>query len=99
MACTGIVAYTNDACGQRAGDCFGLAMVAKSAFAFGLSFVFNNFIDKSGPLIFFSTFGALSLAVMLTTIPLFIWGKQIRAWADERDLLRRRNCMYLTMGR
>ncbi|GMF68596.1 unnamed protein product [Aspergillus oryzae] len=44
MGCTGIVAYTNDACGQRAGDCFGLAMVAKSAFAFGLSFVFNDFV-------------------------------------------------------
>ncbi|KAF7622961.1 putative MFS transporter [Aspergillus flavus] len=91
MGCTGIVAYTNDACGQRAGDCFGLAMVAKSAFAFGLSFVFNDFVVKRGTLIFFSTFGAVSVAVMLTNIPLFIWGKQIRAWADGRDLLRRRN--------
>ncbi|KAJ5691882.1 hypothetical protein N7462_001305 [Penicillium macrosclerotiorum] len=90
MGCTGIVAYTNDACRQRAGDCFGLAMVTKSAFAFGLSFVFNNFIARSGKLIFFSTFGAVSVAVMLTTIPLFIWGKQIRAWSDGRDLLRRR---------
>lgn len=90
MGCTGIVAYTNDACGQRAGDCFGLAMVAKSAFAFGLSFVFNDFVARSGTLIFFSTFGAVSVAVMLTTIPLFIWGKQIRAWADGHDLLRRR---------
>jgi MFS family permease len=90
MGCTGIVAYTNDACGQRAGDCFGLAMVAKSAFAFGLSFVFNDYLTRSGCLIFFSTFGAVSVAVMLTTIPLFIWGKQIRAWADGRDLLRRR---------
>jgi hypothetical protein len=91
MGCTGIVAYTNDACGQRAGDCFGLAMVAKSAFAFGLSFIFNDFVAKSGTLIFFSTFGAVSVAVMLTTIPLFFCGKQIRAWADRRDLLRRRN--------
>ncbi|KAJ5338205.1 hypothetical protein N7452_004933 [Penicillium brevicompactum] len=90
MGCTGIVAYTNDACGQRAGDCFGLAMVAKSAFAFGLSFVFNNFVVRSGTLIFFSTFGAVSVAIMLTTIPLFMWGKQIRAWSDGHDLLRRR---------
>lgn len=90
MGCTGIVTYTSDACGPRAGDCFGLAMVAKSAFAFGLSFVFNKFVVKSGALIFFSTFGAVSVAVMLTNILLFIWGKQIREWADGRDLLRRR---------
>lgn len=90
MGCTGIVAYTNDACGQRAGDCFGLAMVAKSAFAFGLSFVFNDFVVRSGTLKFFSTFGAVSVAIMLTTIPLFMWGKRIRAWSDGHDLLRRR---------
>ena len=31
MGCTGIVAYTNDVCGDRAGDGFGLAMVRAHA--------------------------------------------------------------------
>ncbi|RAK92861.1 MFS transporter [Aspergillus costaricaensis CBS 115574] len=78
MGCTGIVAYTNDVLGERAGEGFGLAMVAKSAFAFGLSFVFNDFVTEKGVLVFFSTFGAVSVGVMLTTLPLFFWGKRLR---------------------
>ncbi|PYH34608.1 MFS transporter [Aspergillus neoniger CBS 115656] len=78
MGCTGIVAYTNDVLGERAGEGFGLAMVAKSAFAFGLSFVFNDFVTEKGVLLFFSTFGAVSVGVMLTTLPLFFWGKRLR---------------------
>ncbi|KAL4877960.1 major facilitator superfamily domain-containing protein [Aspergillus karnatakaensis] len=89
VGCTGIVAYTNDVCGQAAGDAFGLAMVVKSAFAFGLSFVFNDFLARSGPLVFFSTFGALTVGVMLTTIPLYVYGKRIRAWAEQSRYIGR----------
>ncbi|PYI36166.1 MFS transporter [Aspergillus indologenus CBS 114.80] len=76
MGCTGIVAYTNDVFAERAGDAFGLAMVAKSAFA--------------GTLAFFSTFGAVSVGVMLTSLAMFLWGKRIREWSETRDLLSRR---------
>ncbi|KAJ5667360.1 hypothetical protein N7507_003224 [Penicillium longicatenatum] len=88
LGCTGIVSYTNDACGEKASDAFGIAMVIKSAFTFGLSFLFNDFYIRSGALAFFSTFGAVTVGVMLTTIPLYIFGKRIRAWADSHDLLR-----------
>ncbi|GLA04722.1 hypothetical protein AnigIFM60653_004781 [Aspergillus niger] len=81
MGCTGIVAYTNDVLGERAGEGFGLAMVAKSAFAFGLSFVFNDYATEKGVLVFFSTFGAASVGVMLTTLPLFFWGRRLRRWS------------------
>ncbi|RAH81596.1 MFS transporter [Aspergillus japonicus CBS 114.51] len=90
MGCTGTVAYTNDVFAERAGDAFGLAMVAKSAFAFGLSFVFNDFVAESGTLVFFSTFGAVSVGVMLTSLAMFFWGKRIREWSETRDLLRRK---------
>ncbi|KAL3488553.1 carbon-nitrogen hydrolase [Aspergillus germanicus] len=88
MGCTGIVVYTNDVCAERAGDGFGLAMVAKSAFAFGLSFVFNDYLAQKGALVFFLTFAAVSVGVMLTSVPLYFWGKDIRQWADKRNLLR-----------
>ncbi|KAL4961176.1 carbon-nitrogen hydrolase [Aspergillus stella-maris] len=78
MGCTGIVAYTNDVLGTRAGDGFGLAMVAKSAFAFGLSFVFNDFSSENGVLVFFATFGAVSVGVMFSTLLLWVWGGRIR---------------------
>ncbi|TGO91132.1 hypothetical protein BPOR_0038g00180 [Botrytis porri] len=50
--CTGVVAYTNDVCGQRPSEAFGLAMVVKSAFVFGLTFVFNDYYTAAGPLVF-----------------------------------------------
>ncbi|EDU48165.1 conserved hypothetical protein [Pyrenophora tritici-repentis Pt-1C-BFP] len=70
LGCTGIVTYTNDVCGERAGDAFGLAMVTKSAFAFGLTFILNDYYAQSGPLVFFATFGAIAVGVMLTTLPM-----------------------------
>lgn len=39
LGCTCVVAYTNDTAKQRAGEAFGLAMLIKSAYAFGLTFV------------------------------------------------------------
>ncbi|KAF7883689.1 uncharacterized protein EAF02_005609 [Botrytis sinoallii] len=85
--CTGVVAYTNDVCGQRSGEAFGLAMIIKSAFAFGLTFAFNDYYTTAGPLVFFSTFTALTLGIMLTTVPMYIFGKRIRSWADTTTAL------------
>ncbi|KAH7033733.1 MFS transporter [Microdochium trichocladiopsis] len=77
--CTGIITYTNDTCQARAGEAFGLAMLIKSAFAFGLSFMLNDYLARRGALVFFGTFGALTIAVTLLTVPLYVLGKQLRA--------------------
>ncbi|KAI1019937.1 hypothetical protein LB503_006097 [Fusarium chuoi] len=77
--CTGIVTYTNDVC-VRAGSAFGLAMLIKSAFAFGLTFMLNDYYATKGPMVFFSTWGGLTLGICLTTVPLYVFGKRIRSW-------------------
>jgi hypothetical protein len=59
----------------------------KSAFAFGLTFVFNNYYASVGPKVFFSTWGGLTVGVTLTTFPLYIYGKRIRSWALRKDIL------------
>ncbi|KGO74611.1 Major facilitator superfamily domain, general substrate transporter [Penicillium italicum] len=86
IGCTGILTYTNDVFAERAGNAFALAVMVKSTFAFGLTFVFNDYYARIGPLSFFSTFGALSLGVMATTVPVYIFGKRIRFWADRGQL-------------
>ncbi|CAD6447341.1 d0a6747b-f890-49a7-bdcd-d8d7fae8ca31 [Sclerotinia trifoliorum] len=58
VTCGVFIAILNFAVGQRCGEVFGLAMIIKSAFAFGLIFVFNGYYSAAGPLIFFSTFTA-----------------------------------------
>ncbi|KXJ85322.1 major facilitator superfamily domain-containing protein [Microdochium bolleyi] len=77
--CTGIVAYTNDVFNAKSGEVFGLAMLIKSAFAFGLTFMLNDFYAQQGPVIFFSTWGGLSTFGCLVTIPMYVYGKRARA--------------------
>jgi hypothetical protein len=79
VGCTGIVSYTNDTFQERAGEAFGLAMFAKSAFAFGISFELNEFYATRGPRVFFFTWGGLTIGVMLLTVPMYIWGRRIRS--------------------
>ncbi|KAG9498467.1 hypothetical protein J7337_009272 [Fusarium musae] len=78
--CTGIVTYTNDVCMDCAGSAFGLAMLIKSSFAFGLTFMLNDYYATKGPMVFFSTWGGLTLGICLTTVPLYVFGKRIRSW-------------------
>jgi hypothetical protein len=79
--CTGIVAYSNDVFGDRAGQVFGLAMLVKSAFAFGLTFMLNDYYARHGPMVFFSTWGALSVgATLVGTSLMYVYGKRVRAW-------------------
>lgn len=87
IGCTGIVSYTNDTCQRRAAEAFGLAMIVKSAFAFGLTFILNDYLAENGPRVFFATWGGLTLGVMLLTIPMYVWGKEVRAWSDKRSLI------------
>lgn len=80
LGCTCVVAYTNDTAGPRAGEAFGLAMLIKSAYAFGLTFMLNDYYTARGPRVFFDTWAALTVGLMLFTLPLYIWGKRLRAW-------------------
>jgi MFS family permease len=84
LACTGIVSYTNDACRSRAGEAFGIAMVIKSAYAFGLTFVLNDYYTTHGALVFSSTFGGVTVGVTLLTIPMYLFGKKIRACYEAK---------------
>jgi hypothetical protein len=47
----------------------------------------NDYYTNNGPRVFFFTWGALTVGVMLLTIPMYIFGKQIRAWADKNNIL------------
>ncbi|KPM40496.1 hypothetical protein AK830_g6048 [Neonectria ditissima] len=87
IGCTGVVVYTNDVCQQKAGQAFGLAMLAKSAFAFGLTFMLNDYLATHGAMVFVSTWGGLTTGVILTTVPLYVFGKRIRAFPKNCQIL------------
>lgn len=59
-------------------------MMAKSAFAFGISFELNEFYATRGSRVFFFTWGALTIGVMLLTVPMYVWGRRIReGWQSK----------------
>ncbi|PMD12447.1 MFS general substrate transporter [Hyaloscypha hepaticicola] len=86
VICGVFLAFINFAV-DKAGEAFGLAMLIKNAFAFGLTFMLNDYYADNGPRVFFFTWGALTVGVMLLTIPIYLFGKQIRAWADKNNIL------------
>ncbi|KAK5064780.1 hypothetical protein LTR84_000614 [Exophiala bonariae] len=87
VGCTGIVAYSNDVCTNKPGEVFGIAMLIKSSFAFGLTFMLNDYLTNHGPRVFFATWGGLTVGVSLLTIPMYIFGKCIRAWAQTNHIV------------
>jgi hypothetical protein len=47
----------------------------------------NDYYVLHGAQVFFFTWGGLTLGVTATTFPLYVYGKQIRAWAERRRFL------------
>ncbi|KAH7329656.1 major facilitator superfamily domain-containing protein [Stachybotrys elegans] len=79
VGCTSIVAYSNDAISHLAAESMGIAMLIKSCFAFGLTFVLNDYYANRGAMVFFSTWASLSLGITLLTVLIFVFGKRIRS--------------------
>jgi hypothetical protein len=50
----------------------------------------NEWFASWGPAKMFNTIGGIQLALSLTTIPVYIYGKRIRAWWHAHDLLRKK---------
>jgi len=60
----------------------------KSAVAWIWTWEINNFLIRNGPLVVLMVVAAVNMAVYLSTIILYIWGKRIRVWLHEKDLMR-----------
>lgn len=58
------------------------------AFGFLLSFYTNPWIDSAGYTTCFGILAGINAAVLIMWVPLYIWGKQIRAWYTQLSLTR-----------
>jgi hypothetical protein len=61
----------------------------KSLMAWIWTWVINDWIVSSSMLTVFMIIAAINVAVHLTTIGLYLRGKNIRIWLFEKDFLRR----------
>ncbi|KAG7293075.1 hypothetical protein NEMBOFW57_003121 [Staphylotrichum longicolle] len=90
--------YVIDAYRPVAGEITLAVMGFKSLFGFLLSFYTNTWVAEAGYLNAYGTMAAISAAVLLCWIPLYVWGKKIRHvtwqwkvvsyihWSDDREV-------------
>jgi hypothetical protein len=61
----------------------------KSLIAWIWTWVINDWLAKDGPLMVFCVIGAVNVVVYLTTVVLYLRGKNVRLWLHKADLFRR----------
>jgi hypothetical protein len=53
------------------------------------SLFFNRWLESDGSKDTFVAIGGIQLACLLTTIPMFIYGKRARMWTVRRNMMER----------
>jgi hypothetical protein len=80
------VSYVVDCHREKAGEAFATMNFIKNMFAFGLVNYLNNWVTTQGVRNVFFTIGGITIAVSLTTIPMYIYGKRARSFVYRHDI-------------
>lgn len=89
LGTTGVVAYVSDAHRNHASEAFAVMNFVKNLFAFGLTFYVNDWIAVQGVKNCFFVIGGITVACVLTTIPMYIFGKRARSFTFRHRLVTR----------
>lgn len=88
LGTTGVVAYVADCHRPQAAEAFALMNFVKNLFAFGMTFYANDWIAVQGVRNCFFVIGGITVAVVLTTIPMYIYGKRARGFTAKHRLVK-----------
>jgi hypothetical protein len=55
---------------------------------FGFAYFINNWIADYGPRRMFIVCGSVNVGLLVTALPIYIFGKKIRAYYSRHDLLK-----------
>jgi magnesium-transporting ATPase (P-type) len=80
--------YMLDAYRSISMETFVAAVTFKNFMFFGFSYFFNNWIASAGAKDMFITCGSVAVAVLCTALPMYIFGKRIRAFYARHDILK-----------
>ncbi|GME65294.1 putative mfs transporter protein [Neofusicoccum parvum] len=82
-------AYGIDAYRDMSSEIFIIGMVFKNFVFYGFSYFVNNWTATAGPAQVFYVFGGIAFAMVVSTPPLFIWGKRYRSHWHRHNLLEK----------
>lgn len=89
LGTTGAITYVIDCHRQQAAEAFAAMNFIKNAFAFGLTFYANDWIEVQGVRNCFFVLGGISAGTVLLTVPMYIWGKKARSFTVRYRLISR----------
>ncbi|KAF1836125.1 MFS general substrate transporter [Decorospora gaudefroyi] len=87
LGTTAVVTYVSDSHREEAAEAFAIMNFIKNIFAFGLTFYANDWLAAQGVRDAFFVIGGTTVAVTLTTIPMYIFGKKARSWVKRVGVL------------
>jgi MFS family permease len=90
LGSTTSITFAVDSYRQYAGEALVTLNVSKNILH-GLvwSLFFNRWLESDGSRLVFNCIGGIQLACLLTTIPMYIWGKRGRMWTVRRNLMEK----------
>jgi len=84
---TAVTTYLIDVHKKHAPECFAIVNFAKNLVLYGLTQFAVKWIESMGVLHTFGILASLSAICILTTIPMYIWGKRARSWVHRHPHL------------
>jgi MFS family permease len=90
LGSTTSITFAVDSYRQYAGEALVTLNVSKNILH-GLvwSLFFNRWLEADGSKLVFNCIGGIQLACLLTTIPMYIWGKRGRMWTVRKNLMEK----------
>lgn len=82
-------AYGIDAYRDMSSEIFIIGMVFKNFVFYGFSYFVNDWTADAGPAQVFYVMGGIGFAMVVSTPPLFFWGKRYRSWWHRNNLLEK----------
>ena len=90
LGSTTSITFAVDSYRQYAGEALVTLNFSKNIFhGLVFSLFFNRWLDADGSKAVFVAIGGIQLACLLTTIPMYIYGKRARMWTVRRNMMER----------
>ncbi|KAL6704172.1 hypothetical protein ACN47E_008732 [Coniothyrium glycines] len=89
LGTTSVVTYVSDCHREQSAEAFAIMNFIKNMFSFGLTVYANDWIAVQGVRNCFFVVGGTTVAVTLTTVPMYIFGKKARSWVYRHGVIDR----------
>ncbi|GME23754.1 Major facilitator superfamily [Neofusicoccum parvum] len=87
--------YILDSYKEQATEVFILQMTAKNLLFYGFSTFVNSWVATDGPAKIFEVYGIVSLCIVATCVPMYVFGKVNRQWMHNLSLMQKLGVSYM----